>query len=63
MNKVYGSAQEALAGVVQDGQTLAVGGFDTLHHIKAFLNLVSKYKHHHKSMLTSCSKTKLPLGS
>jgi 3-oxoacid CoA-transferase subunit A len=27
MNKVYGSAQEALAGVVQDGQTLAVGGF------------------------------------
>jgi len=27
MNKVYGSAQEALAGVVQDGQILAVGGF------------------------------------
>ncbi|MDB5998614.1 MAG: succinyl-CoA--3-ketoacid-CoA transferase [Rhizobacter sp.] len=27
MNKVYGSAQEALRGVVQDGQLLAVGGF------------------------------------
>jgi len=26
-NKVYGSAQAALNGVVQDGQTLAVGGF------------------------------------
>jgi 3-oxoacid CoA-transferase subunit A len=27
VNKVYGSAAEALAGVVKDGQTLAVGGF------------------------------------
>ncbi|MBU6492027.1 MAG: CoA transferase subunit A [Burkholderiales bacterium] len=27
MNKVYASAREALAGVVQDGQTIAVGGF------------------------------------
>ncbi|CAG9172606.1 CoA transferase subunit A [Cupriavidus respiraculi] len=27
MNKVYASAAEALAGVVRDGQTLAVGGF------------------------------------
>ncbi|AKJ68564.1 succinyl-CoA:3-ketoacid-CoA transferase [Pandoraea thiooxydans] len=27
MNKVYASAKEALAGVVQDGQTIAVGGF------------------------------------
>ena len=27
MNKVYASAKEALAGVVADGQTLAVGGF------------------------------------
>lgn len=26
-NKVYDSAQAALNGVVQDGQTLAVGGF------------------------------------
>ena len=27
MNKVYGSAAHALAGIVRDGQTLAVGGF------------------------------------
>ena len=27
MNKVYGSAAEALAGIVKDGQTIAVGGF------------------------------------
>ncbi len=27
MNKVYGSAQEALNDVVRDGQTVAVGGF------------------------------------
>jgi 3-oxoacid CoA-transferase subunit A len=27
MNKIYPSAKEALAGVVQDGQTIAVGGF------------------------------------
>ncbi|MBV8273377.1 MAG: CoA transferase subunit A [Cupriavidus sp.] len=27
MNKVYASAAEALAGVVHDGQTIAVGGF------------------------------------
>ncbi|UIF87266.1 CoA transferase subunit A [Cupriavidus sp. UYPR2.512] len=27
MNKVYASAEEALAGVVRDGQTIAVGGF------------------------------------
>lgn len=27
MNKVYASAKEALAGIVEDGQTLAVGGF------------------------------------
>jgi 3-oxoacid CoA-transferase subunit A len=27
MDKVYASAQEALAGVVRDGQTIAVGGF------------------------------------
>jgi len=27
MNKVYASAQEALAGVVSDGMTIAVGGF------------------------------------
>ncbi|AOY90952.1 succinyl-CoA--3-ketoacid-CoA transferase [Cupriavidus sp. USMAA2-4] len=27
MNKVYASAAEALAGVVRDGQTVAVGGF------------------------------------
>ncbi len=27
MNKVYPDAQSALAGVVQDGQTIAVGGF------------------------------------
>ena len=27
MNKVYASATEALAGVVRDGQTIAVGGF------------------------------------
>ncbi|SOY44192.1 acetyl-CoA:acetoacetyl-CoA transferase, alpha subunit [Cupriavidus taiwanensis] len=27
MNKVYASAAEALAGVVRDGQTIAVGGF------------------------------------
>ena len=27
MNKVYASAAEALAGVVSDGQTIAVGGF------------------------------------
>ncbi|SMB93640.1 CoA transferase subunit A [Deinococcus hopiensis] len=27
MNKVYGSAGEALSGVVEDGQTIAVGGF------------------------------------
>ena len=27
MNKIYPSAEEALAGVVADGQTLAVGGF------------------------------------
>ncbi|MGO4302559.1 CoA transferase subunit A [Cupriavidus sp. RAF12] len=27
MNKVYASAAEALAGVVKDGQTIAVGGF------------------------------------
>ncbi|MFW8565736.1 CoA transferase subunit A [Orrella sp. 11846] len=27
MNKVYGSAAEALADVVRDGQTIAVGGF------------------------------------
>ena len=27
MNKVYGSAAEALRGAVQDGQTVAVGGF------------------------------------
>ncbi|MFP5474633.1 MAG: CoA transferase subunit A, partial [Gammaproteobacteria bacterium] len=26
-NKIYASAKEALAGVVADGQTLAVGGF------------------------------------
>ena len=27
MNKVYPSAEEALRGVVKDGQLLAVGGF------------------------------------
>ena len=27
MNKVFGSAQEALEGIVADGQTVAVGGF------------------------------------
>ena len=27
MNKIYPSAAAALAGVVQDGQTIAVGGF------------------------------------
>ena len=27
MNKVYGSAKEALADIVKDGQTFAVGGF------------------------------------
>ena len=27
MNKIYGSAKEALADIVKDGQTLAVGGF------------------------------------
>ena len=27
MNKVYPDAKSALAGVVQDGQTIAVGGF------------------------------------
>ena len=27
MNKVYPDAASALAGVVQDGQTIAVGGF------------------------------------
>ena len=27
MNKVFGSAAEALAGIVKDGQTIAVGGF------------------------------------
>lgn len=27
MNKIYGSAKDALAGIVKDGQTLAVGGF------------------------------------
>src|SRR5690606_36436368 len=27
MNKVYGSAREALEGIVADGQTIAVGGF------------------------------------
>ena len=27
MNKIYGSAAHALAGIVRDGQTLAVGGF------------------------------------
>lgn len=27
MNKVFASAAEALAGLVQDGQLLAVGGF------------------------------------
>ncbi|MGD9806361.1 MAG: CoA transferase subunit A [Hyphomicrobiaceae bacterium] len=27
MNKVFGSAGEALAGIVKDGQTIAVGGF------------------------------------
>jgi len=27
MNKVFGSAKEALADIVKDGQTLAVGGF------------------------------------
>ena len=27
MNKVFASATEALAGVVEDGQLLAVGGF------------------------------------
>lgn len=27
MNKVYGSAREALDGIVADGQTIAVGGF------------------------------------
>ena len=27
MNKIYPSAKEALAGIVQDGQLLAVGGF------------------------------------
>ena len=27
MNKIYPSAEAALAGVVADGQTLAVGGF------------------------------------
>ena len=27
MNKVYGSAAHALAGIVRDGQILAVGGF------------------------------------
>ena len=26
-NKIYASAKEALAGVVKDGQMLAVGGF------------------------------------
>lgn len=27
MNKIYASAAEALAGIVKDGQTIAVGGF------------------------------------
>jgi len=27
MNKVYGSAKEALADIVKNGQTFAVGGF------------------------------------
>lgn len=27
MNKIFASANEALAGVVKDGQTIAVGGF------------------------------------
>ncbi len=27
MNKVFGSASEALAGIIKDGQTVAVGGF------------------------------------
>ncbi|ALF88489.1 MULTISPECIES: CoA transferase subunit A [Ralstonia solanacearum species complex] len=27
MNKIYASASEALAGIVKDGQTIAVGGF------------------------------------
>jgi len=27
MNKVFGSAKEALADIVKDGQTFAVGGF------------------------------------
>jgi 3-oxoacid CoA-transferase subunit A len=27
MNKIFASASEALAGVVKDGQTIAVGGF------------------------------------
>ena len=27
MNKVYASAAEAMAGVIEDGMTLAVGGF------------------------------------
>lgn len=27
MNKIFASASEALAGVVRDGQTIAVGGF------------------------------------
>src|SRR5690606_32080979 len=27
MNKVFGSAREALEGIVSDGQTIAVGGF------------------------------------
>ena len=27
MDKVYASAREALAGIVKDGQMIAVGGF------------------------------------
>jgi len=27
MNKIYASASEALAGIVTDGQLIAVGGF------------------------------------
>ena len=42
MNKLYGSALEALTGLVKDGQTLAVGGFGLCGIPEALIDAVKQ---------------------
>ncbi len=44
MNKLYGSALEALTGLVQDGQTLAVGGFGLCGIPEALIDAVKELR-------------------